>query len=158
MGSTVILGLGGGGIMTSPSMGGVARGASPTEGVLSWSLSVHPSGITQASNVAVGSGTAETVLSFGSPAQSLGITQASIGPFVVAGPGASVTVVSTAAKGTAAAVAASRANAAVLIFIFTSLDRFADSVVSNKDAGKGFRLQSLGLDESGVGTEQRGTG
>lgn len=171
MGGKVGLSLGGGGMMgyTEPLMGGVARGVSPAGKVLSWSLPAHPSGIKQASNVAVGSGAAEMVLSYslpaqwlgstqastsivvdagsgatgtalssGLPAQSLGITQASIGPVVVAaGSGAAVTVVPTAARGAAAAVAASMANAAVLIFILISLDRFADAVVSNKEDRQG---------------------
>jgi hypothetical protein len=96
-------------------MDGVARGPSSVSGTKS---SSHPSGRKQILCGGVGSGAAETVLVSGVPTQPLGITQASIGPLAGVGCGDAATAVSRVVKGMAAAVAASTADAAVLIFIF----------------------------------------
>lgn len=84
--------------------GGVARGGSLPGIVLYLALSTQPLGITQASTKPVVR-----------VCKVMRVTSV-----VFAGSGATVKVVSTALKGTAAAVAASRANVAVLIFIINS--------------------------------------
>lgn len=107
--------------------GGVARGGSLSVMVLYLASSTQPVGITQAS-------TKPSVRVF----QDMVVTSVA-----VAGSGAAVMVVSTARKGTAAAVAASRANVAVLMFIINSLERFADDVVSNREADEGYDSRVL---------------
>lgn len=115
-------------------------------------LSEHPSGMTQASNVAdvvAGSGVAGVVSPLTVVPHLLGIMQASTSAAVIADVGLpvqvkiAVVVVPTGVMGTAAAVAARRATAAALIFILTSLDRSTEDGGLYQRSRGGFQLQSL---------------